>query len=51
MIINKRYQKLEKSHLLHEILRFITEKGIEENYYFDDLEDLQIKINNKKTSQ
>jgi hypothetical protein len=40
MIINKKYQKLEKSHLLHQILRFITEKGIEEKYSFDDLKDL-----------
>jgi hypothetical protein len=49
MIINKKYQKLDKSHMLHEILRFITEKGIEEEYYFDDLKDLQIKVNKNKT--
>jgi hypothetical protein len=50
MVINKKYQKLDKSHLLHEILRFITEKGIEEEYYFEDLKDLQIKINENKTT-
>jgi hypothetical protein len=50
MVINKKYQKLDKSHLLHEILRFITEKGIEEEYYFDHLKDLQMKINKNKTT-
>jgi hypothetical protein len=50
MVINKKYQNLDKSHLLHEILRFITEKGIEEKYSFEELLDLQIKINNKKTT-
>jgi hypothetical protein len=50
MIINKKYQKLDKSHLLHEILRFITEKGIEEKCFFKDLKDLQIKINKRKTT-
>ncbi len=49
MVINKKYQKLDKSHLLHEILRFITEKGIEEEYSFEELLDLQIKINKSKT--
>jgi hypothetical protein len=50
MVINKKYQKLEKSHLLHEILRFITEKGIEEKYSFEELLDLHIKINKNKTT-
>jgi hypothetical protein len=50
MVINKKYQKLDKSHLLHDILRFITEKGIEEEYYFSDLKDLQTKIKKKKTT-
>jgi hypothetical protein len=50
MVINKKYQKLDKLHLLHEILRFITEKGIEEKYCFDDLKDLQTKINKNKTT-
>ncbi len=49
MIINKKYQRLDKSHLLNEILRFITEKGIEEKCSFDELLDLQIKINKNKT--
>jgi hypothetical protein len=34
MVINKKYQKLDKSHLFHEILRFITEKGIKRKYSF-----------------
>ena len=50
MVINKKYQKLDKSHLLHEILRFITEKGIEEKYTFEELLDLQKKINELKTT-
>ncbi len=50
MVINKKYQKLDKSHLLHDILRFITEKGIEEEYYFDNLKDLQIRVNINKTT-
>jgi hypothetical protein len=50
MVINKKYQKLEKSHLLYQILNFITEKGIEEEYSFEGLLHLQIKINNNKTT-
>jgi hypothetical protein len=50
MLINEKYQNLDKSHLLIEILRFITEKGIEEEYSFEGLLHLQIKINKNKTA-
>jgi hypothetical protein len=49
MVINQKYQKLDKSHNLYQILSFITEKGIEEEYSFEGLLNLQIKINKSKT--
>jgi hypothetical protein len=49
MIINEKYQKLDKSHLIHQILRFITEKGTEEEYSIEGLLHLQIIINKNKT--